>query len=205
MSSRFTSVESVACEDSSADVATSEHPVVERERERVEFPQHSGANDSGGSSLWRGSRVLEIPRHSGAHNDEHAKSGDAFGSNSNCNRPSQSSALESDPDFFDQDFFEAFTDLFIMAALKVLEVGIVVENIAKLDARLLAMFQSLGLHENVMARLAELGVINITSLHMLVDDRKHLRDFPRDACGADPANGGYKHTVEASNVVPDWE
>ena len=51
-------------------------------------------------------------------------------------------------------FIEVFTDVFIMASFKDPEVGTVVENIAKLDARLLAMFQSLGPHENVMARLA---------------------------------------------------
>ena len=88
-----------------------------------------------------------------------------------------------------------------MATYKVPDVGALVENIAKFDARLLAMFQSLGLHENVMPRLAELGVIHFNSLHTLVDDWKQLRDFLKEACGVDPADGGYKHTVEAGKAV----
>ena len=56
-----------------------------------------------------------------------------------------------------------------------------------------------------MARLAELGGINITSLHTLVGDWKQLRDFLQDACGIDPASGGYKHTVDAGSVVSAWE
>ena len=88
-----------------------------------------------------------------------------------------------------------------MAAFKVPDVGTVVENIAKLDAQLLAMFHSLGLHENVMATLVEPGVININALHTLVDDRKQFRDILKDACGVDPANGGFKHTVEAGKVI----
>ena len=84
---------------------------------------------------------------------------------------------------FSDQFGVAFTDFFffdeaiLMAIYKVPDVGAMVENIAKLDARLLAMLQSLSLHETVKARLAELGVIRITSLHTLVDDRKQLRDF----------------------------
>ena len=81
----------------------------------------------------------------------------------------------------------------------------VVENIAKLDDRLLAVFQSLGLRQNVMAVLAELGVININALHAFVDDRKQLCDFLKDDCGANPAKGGYKHTVEAGTVVSAME
>ena len=67
------------------------------------------------------------------------------------------------------------------------------------------MFHSPGRHEDVMARLAELGVIDINGLHTLADVRKQLRDFLKDACGADPANGGFKHTVEPGKVVSEWE
>ena len=52
-----------------------------------------------------------------------------------------------------------------------------------------------------MAVLAELGVININALHTIVDNRKQLCDFQKDACGADPAKGGFEHTVEAGKVV----
>ena len=50
-----------------------------------------------------------------------------------------------------------------------------------------------------------MGVTNIKYLHPLVDDRKQLRDFLKNACGVDPVNGGYKHTVEGGKVVSAWE
>ena len=34
-----------------------------------------------------------------------------------------------------------------------------------------------------------------------VDDRKALREFLKDACGINPAVGGFKHTVEAGKLV----
>ena len=75
------------------------------------------------------------------------------------------SSLNCDPVFIYRLFFLVFTHSLIMATFKLPGVGTVVENIAKLDARLLAMFHSLGLHENVMAVLAELGVISTNSPH----------------------------------------
>ena len=96
-----------------------------------------------------------------------------------------------------------------MATFTVPTVGSLTENIAKIDARFLAMLQGLNVEETVMARMAELGVINTTTLHTLVDDRKGLRAFLLDACGIDPrpaaAGGGWKHTVEAGKIVSAWE
>ena len=81
--------------------------------------------------------------------------------------------------------FQVFLDTFIMASFKAPDVGTIDENIAKIDSRLLAMFQSLGVDPTVMARLGELGVTNITALHTLVDDRKAMREFVKDGCGID--------------------
>ena len=111
-------------------------------------------------------------------------------------------------------FLTAFSgfhfDSFAMANYTVPTMGTVEENLAKLDARFLAMLQGLHVDETVMARLGGLGVINVTTLHTLVDDRKALRIFLTDACGIDPrpaaqGGGGWKHTVEAGKIVSAWE
>ena len=76
------------------------------------------------------------------------------------------------------DFLFDKDENFIMSvAFKKPKVGTNAENIAKLDARLLAMFQALEVHEDVMARLGEIGVVTVNALHTLVDDRKERLDL----------------------------
>ena len=55
-----------------------------------------------------------------------------------------------------------------------------------------------------MARLGELNVTSVSAITTLVDDRKELREFLKDALGLDKASG-YTHTLEAGRVIQVWE
>ena len=105
-------------------------------------------------------------------------------------------------DYFDEDFHD---DNDIMVGMGP-QSGTVAEHTAKLDSRFHAMLQSLGCHENTMARLAELTVTSVQALETLVDDRKDLRTFLKDALGLDPAvDPKIAHTIEQGRVTSAWE
>ena len=91
-----------------------------------------------------------------------------------------------------------------MASWLTCSVGTEDDNVAKIDPRLHALFQSLGLNQRTMARLGGLGVTTTQCLHTLCDDRKDLRAFLKGSCGLDPSKG-YEHTLEAGKVVSAWE
>ena len=85
-----------------------------------------------------------------------------------------------------------------MASWMTCSVGTVGDNIAKIDARLHAMMQSLNFHERTMARMGEIGITTVQGLHTLVDDRASLRVFIKSALGIDTAIG-FEHFLEAGN------
>ena len=91
-----------------------------------------------------------------------------------------------------------------MATWLTCSAGTVGENITKIDARLHAMMQSLNFHERTMARMGEIGITTVQSLHTLVDDRASLRGFIKSALGIDPAIG-FEHSLEAGKIVAAWE
>ena len=80
-------------------------------------------------------------------------------------------------------------------------------HIANIDARLFALLSGLGLHEKSISRLSEIGVHTTYDLHTLVDDRKDLRVFVKNALGLDPdpAKGGYEATIEQGKIIQAWE
>lgn len=83
--------------------------------------------------------------------------------------------------------------------------GTEAENIAKIDARLHAMMQTLNFHQRTMARLGELGVTTVQALNTLCDDRAGVRKFLHSACGIDPEGGNFLHSLEAGKVISAWE
>ena len=79
------------------------------------------------------------------------------------------------------------------------------EHIAKLDARLHAMLTATKCNDKTLARFGEMGVHTVRDLTTLVDDRKDLRLFLKDALKLDFSTGGYEATLEIGHIVQAWE
>ena len=78
------------------------------------------------------------------------------------------------------------------------------QQIAKLEARFLALLVSLEFHIDTLARFGELGIRTFNALHTIADDRKDLRTFCKDDLGLDKAQGT-PHTLEQGKIISAWE
>ena len=78
------------------------------------------------------------------------------------------------------------------------------QQIAKLEARFLALLVSLEFHIDTLARFGELGIRTFNALHAITDDRKDLRTFCKDDLGLDKAPGT-PHTLEQGKIISAWE